>query len=252
MIPILFKRNETAFTTNGIGRLSDAITCKVEEERNGVYELEMTYPITGLHYSDITHEMLIYARHSDALDMQAFRIYRISRPINGVVTINARHISYDLSNVVISAMEATSVADAFSKFRMAAINNIAFDFWTNKTTAGNFAVEVPSSLRSVLGGMSGSILDVFGGGDYEFDMFTVKLYNNRGSDNGVTIRYGKNLTDLTRLTESGETFSGVAPFWKADDLVVTLPEGAIYAPGAATYTDKYTDKNNVKIGRAHV
>ena len=53
MIPLLFSENSTAFTTNGIGRLADAISCVVTEERNGMYELEMEYPIDGQHFEDI-------------------------------------------------------------------------------------------------------------------------------------------------------------------------------------------------------
>ena len=100
MIPILFSENSTVFTSNGIGRLSDAISCYVTEERNGQYELQMVYPSTGAHFDDINLRAIIVAKPSAGANNQPFRIYNISRPINGKVTINAQHISYDLSKNV--------------------------------------------------------------------------------------------------------------------------------------------------------
>ena len=61
MNPILFAAGATTFTTNGLGRMADAISCTVEEERNGVYELEMKYPIDGIHFSDLALEMILYS-----------------------------------------------------------------------------------------------------------------------------------------------------------------------------------------------
>lgn len=245
MIPILYNRTEKEFNTNGLGRLKDTISCTVEENRNGLYELEMQYPIDGVHYGDIELEALITARHSDEEDLQAFRIYRISRPINGIVTIHARHISYDLSKISVWPFSAASITEAFEQFPLHALNDCPFTFWTDKTTQGNFNVEVPSTLRSLLGGVQGSILDVYGAAEYEFDNYEVKLYQNRGSDKGVTIRYGKNLTDIERVTDSEKTFSGIAPFWSSEGVTVTLPEQILYSTGAATVEDVYENEVNV-------
>lgn len=242
MKPILFKRNETQFNSNGVGRMSDAISCTIEESRNGVYELEMVYPIDGIHFKELALEMLIYARHSDATDMQAFRIYRITKPLNGKVTVNARHISYDLSKITVSPFTASTIGEAFQLFPAHALNDCPFTFTTDKTTVGNFHVDVPSSIRSVLGGVEGSILDVYGGGEYEWDMYAVKLHTARGTNAGVTIRYGKNLTDLEHTNDSEDQYTGVAPYWANDTTTVTLPEGAIYSEDASRYYDAYTNQ----------
>lgn len=245
MRPILFKRNETEFKTNGIGRLTDAISCTVEESRNGVYELEMVYPIDGIHFKDLALEMLIYARHSDATDMQPFRIYKIGRPLNGRVTVNARHISYDLSKITVAPFTASAIGEAFLDFPVYALNSCPFTFVTDKTTSGTFKVSAPSSIRSVLGGVEGSILDVYGGGEYEWDVYKVRLHSARGTNSGVTIRYGKNLTELEHTHDSENQYSGVAPFWADDTTTVTLPEGAIYSESAASFYDTYTNENTV-------
>ncbi|MBR6614388.1 MAG: hypothetical protein IKK95_00230 [Lachnospiraceae bacterium] len=94
MIPILYAGTEQNFTNNGLGRLSDAISCKVTEERNGTFELEMTYPITGIHYGDIALNRIILAKTEEGGANQAFIIYSITRPIDGIATIKANHISY--------------------------------------------------------------------------------------------------------------------------------------------------------------
>ena len=232
MNPILFAADATTFTTNGLGRMADAISCVVEEERNGVYELEMKYPVDGLHFSDLALEMILYSRHCDATDLQPFRIYRITKPLNGIVTVNARHISYDLNKIVVKAFDAAAIGEAFLDFPLNAINSCPFTFVTDKTTSGNFSVRVPSSIRSVLGGVQGSILDVYGGGEYEWDHFTVKLHSARGTASGVTIRYGKNLSDMTHIDDSEDQYDGVAPFWDGEGGPVVINEGAIYKTGA--------------------
>ena len=79
--PILYEATETEFVSNGIGRLSDAVSCTVLEERNGQYELEMEYPVTGIHYAEILEDRIILARHDDTSDTKPFRIYKISRPM---------------------------------------------------------------------------------------------------------------------------------------------------------------------------
>ena len=112
MKPILYPAGETQFKNNGLGRLSEATKCLVTEERNGQYELEMQYPVTGRHYKEIIEERIIAARHDDSDDVQPFRIYKITRPMNGIVTVSARHISYQLSKVAVMPFSAETCAGA--------------------------------------------------------------------------------------------------------------------------------------------
>ena len=99
MNPILYPSTETQFDTNGLGALADAVRCVVTEERNGLFELEMDYPVTGLHYAEIALRCLILAKPNPVDDAQPFRVYRITRPMNGVVTVYAQHLSYDLAGI---------------------------------------------------------------------------------------------------------------------------------------------------------
>lgn len=213
MIPILYSPTETEFSTNGIGMLTNAILCNVTEERNGSYELIMQYPISGIHYSDIGLRSLILAKPNKQKEGQPFRVYRITKPINGIVIIYAEHISYDLSGIPIQPFTSSSAADALYKLRVNAVVSCPFTFTTDKSTVANMTVDAPCSIRSQLGGKQGSILDVYGG-EYEFDRYNVKLWNNRGSNHGVSIRYGKNLTDLKQEQNCANVYTGVYPFWK--------------------------------------
>lgn len=212
MKPILFPSTATEFTTQGLGALSDAISCIVTEERNGLYELEMQYPQSGIHFSEIQNRCIIYAIPSPYREAQPFRVYRITRPINGIATIYAQHISYDLAGIPVNPFTAGSAAEALSGMASHTAVESHFSFWTDKSTTANFSVLVPSASRSVLGGVEGSILDVYGG-EYLFDKFFVRLYNQRGNDNGVVIRYGKNLTDVEQDANISSVATGVLPYW---------------------------------------
>lgn len=232
MIPILYEPSEKQFLTNGIGRLADAVSCVVTEERNGKYELEMEYPVTGRHYSEIKEGTIISAVPSDGKDRQPFVVYEISKPLNGVVTVYAEHISYLLTKSVAMPFKATTAADAMAGMKVNAVTQIPFEFWTDSTANGDFENTEPTSVRSLLGGMAGSVLDVYGG-EYEWDKYTVKLHNHRGQDNGVTIRYGKNLTDLKSTTSNAKAFTGIAPFARyttelGEERVVTLTEKVLW------------------------
>ena len=246
MKPILFDGSATNYNTQGIGALSDCISALVTEQRNGIYELEFTYPITGVRYEDITAGRIVVVSHDERKDLQPFIIYRISRPISGVVTVNAHHISYELNNVIVGPYEANNIGTAFDGFHDHAMTDNSFTFWTDKTSAGTFKVTAPASVRALLGGTSGSILDAFGGGEYEFDNKTVKLYQHRGRDNGVTIRYGKNLTDITADTDAGSLYNAVIPYWSnAEDTIVY--GGIVQGNGGITREEIWTDEGSLPI-----
>lgn len=220
MIPILFDSNETAFTSNGIGRLADATKCEVTEERNGQYELVMQYPVGGKMYDQIACGKYIYATHDESKVPQAFQIYRISAPLEGEVTINAWHISYALNNIIVEPYTASSCTEAIAGIGTNSMNTNPFTFWTDKSVTANFSLRIPTPARSVLGGVQGSILDVYGTGEYEFDMYTVKLHLNRGQNRGVSIRYGKNLTKLDQQLDASNVYNSCVPYWSNDEVTV--------------------------------
>lgn len=236
MKPILFPSTATEFKTQGLGVLTDAISCTVTEERNGAFELTMQYPDTGVHFDEITDRCIIYAIPSPYRAPQPFRIYRITRPMDGIIMVYAQHITYDLSGVPLNPFTAINAPDALSKLSLNAAVDSPFTFWTDKATVASFAVSTPSSTRSVLGGSSGSILDVYGG-EYEWDGFTVRLYGHRGYDNGVVISYGKNLTDIEQDRNISNVATGIYPYWtNAEGALVTCDPKIVNAPGTYDFT----------------
>ena len=234
---ILYDHDEEAFTSNGLGALPDAASCTVTEERNGGYEVEMEYPLTGSHFSDIQKRRILYVKPNPYDDQQPFRIYSITKPINGIVTVHAAHLSYDTSGSIVKLFpaDAGSASAAMSYLKNFSVPSTPFTFFTNVGKSGTMSVPKPSSIRSLLGGSDGSILDTFGG-EYLFDKWNISLLESRGSNRGVTIRYGKNMTDLEQEENDTDFYTGVYPFWYSeseDGGLVTLSanDGIVNAPG---------------------
>lgn len=237
MIPILYETNETNFTTLGIGPLGDAISCVVTEEINGEYELEMTYPVNGIHYSDLKEDRLIYATPSEGGKKQIFKIYQIERPLNGKIIVRAEHIRYLLNKMVVKPFKASTVAEAMTKIKSNIIDYCPFTFTTDKTSQGKLDLVVPIECGKLLWGTEGSILDVYGHGEYEFDNFAVTLKANRGSNNGVTVRYGKNMTELNATIDTTNVYTGVVPYYKDSEDNVTYANGyAVWSSHKSDYT----------------
>lgn len=235
MKPRLYPENETNFESNGLGPLSDALACTVEENRNGAFELSMEYPVTGVLFEELKHGSIIFAPPNDSSEPQPFRVYGKSTPLSGVVTVRAKHISYQLSHIPVSPFTAGSCAAALQGLKTNAVEPCPFDFWTDKETVATFTVKEPASARSLLGGVAGSVLDVYGG-EYEFDRYTVKLHKARGTDSGVVIAYGKNLVDIDQEESIENTITGVYPYYKdTDGNVLELPEKVISSASAQNF-----------------
>lgn len=218
MKPILYDSTEKQFTTNGIGTLADAISCTVVEERNGSFELEMEYPLGGIQYDEIRNNRIILAMPSDGQKAQPFRIFKITRPIGGVVKIYAVHLSYDLSGIPVAPFTANDCPSALNGLKSNSMIANPFEVWTDISGSGKYKQNSPASFRSRLAGTDGSILDSFGkGAELEFDRLTVKVHQNRGRDNGVTIRYGKNLTDLKQQESIENVRTGVIAYWYKEE-----------------------------------
>ena len=213
MIPILYGKTENDFTYNGIGFLIDATKCIVTEERNGSYECLLQYPITGQWYAQIEDGCIIKAKANDTSEPQLFRIYKSSKPLNGIVTYSAEHISYDLNGIPTLGFFVNNVTPqmAITQAIQEAGLSSPFTATSDITTLNSTAILTPCSVRAILGGQAGSILDVWGG-ELEFDNFIVRLHNRRGSDSGVSIEYGKNLKDLKQESNIAECYTHIMPY----------------------------------------
>lgn len=224
MIPILYEKDtkDIDISKKGIGVLVDVASCVVTEERNGIFELKMEYPVNGVHFDDLMVERVILAKPSQNAIDQLFRIYHITKPMNGIVTVNAEHISYMLSSVIINTTEAFGVQDAFDQLNNLMLREeVSFDFRVyyedeNDLPTGRVYNKIPSSVRSLLGGSRGSILDACGG-EYKFNNFNVIWQKERGADNGVVISYAKNLTGFKCEEKTSGIVTGVKAVWVVED-----------------------------------
>lgn len=238
MKPILYDADRTSFpegVDNGLGVLADAMSCKVTQELNGQYELELRYPVGGIHYKEIALRSILRATVGPDGKLQPFRVYRIVPGMSGgTAAIYARHIAYDLGGYVVSPFTAADAPSAVAAIKSHAMpTDFPFALTTGKTTVAAMAVTVPSSAWGLLGGQRGSLLDVYGG-EYEFDEWAVRLLTRRGADRGVSVRYGKNLTDLTQDANCASCYTGVVPYWRGNDVTVTA--APVYAEGDFGYT----------------
>ena len=245
MKPILFDKSATTFTTNGLGRLN-FIKCTVTEERNGQYILEGTIAEEELHASALEMGSIIVAKPNQTSALQAFRVHKLVKPIKGIYELSAQHISYQLSFIPTMPFSVTAASTACNSTLQALKSNAAescpFTFWTNVTTVSSYKQTAPASIRSRLGGVEGSVLDQFGG-EYEWDNYTVKLHSARGVQTpSVTLRYGKNITDLNQEEEINNVITGVCPYWMDSEggSVVTLPEKTVDSSTASSYPFKRT------------
>ena len=211
MIPILFDKSEKSFSSNGLGGLPDCISCVVTEERNGMYELEMQYPMSGIHFSDIAVDCFVLAKPNITKRAQPFRIYKITRPIGGIVTVNAEHISYQANHIPVMPFTASNAAEATSKIISKSAYECPFNITTSLPTTAEMAITEPRSMRTLLFGSEGSFLDVYGG-EFDYDFYDITIKKSRGSDNGATLEYGKNITDIKQDENISETITGICPY----------------------------------------
>lgn len=250
MIPILYAPDESNFNHGGIGALFETTSCVVEEERNGAFEIEFKYPVDGRLYKYIEEGCLVKAKPNDTAEPQLFSIYRSTKPINGIVTFYGEHISYELSGNPVESVEVENAIaqDAIGRVLAAALLPHKYTAQSDITTPNSTSI-ARASVRAALGGVSGSILSVWGG-EYEFDNFKIKLHSSRGTKTGIKIAYGKNLTDLQQEKNISEVYVGVYPYAKytpqaaenaaeqPEEVVVSLPEKIIWSPHAAAYARK--------------
>ena len=239
MIPVLYRPEETAFTSQGIGSLSDALSCIVTEERNGEFFLELTYPINGLHASEIAVGSLILAQTGSS-SYQPFEVVELEKTIDGMISIRANHLSYRLSYIPVMPCTGTDVYEAFQAMKRASAETNPFDFQPRPGDLPfptvTYKQVLPASFRSRLAGVQGSIIDLYGG-EYEFDKWTVYLHRSRGRESDVLVVYGRNIIDFKQEESIADTITGIVPFWTDQDktVVVTLPEQVVQSSYASHY-----------------
>lgn len=255
---ILYDKDTVVFGQNlGLGALKDAITCEPSEEINGTYELEMTYPIEGSHAKDLVIDNIIYTNVNpfESDNRQAFRIYSVSKPINGILTINAQHISYDATKLIINpAKDKDGLANQEkAELTQKLLNDTKNSIIANQTIKDRYSIIVslpetfkktadiaytsPVSLRYFLANQIISGYDV----ELEFNNFDTTIVEKRGEDRGVVLNYGKNIEDIEETKSTNTTCSAIYPYyWKSSS---TTSSGVNYAYQTLKIDSSMLDKS---------
>lgn len=237
MIPRLYPAGTTVFSNEGLGALSDCIRAVATTAINGVPELTITYPVTGVHASEIDERCIIIADRDQHQGAQPYIVQTVDKSMIGRMEIHAVHLAMDLlEGVAVEAYTATSLTDALTKIFTYKTDNldvtVTSDFASNKA----FTHSVPSSVKSLMGGMDGSVIDTYGG-EWDLVNLTATLKSRIGADNGVVIRYGKNLQSLKMETDWSTVYTGIYPFWvNFDNGTVRQMTPPVYSLGTFPFT----------------
>ena len=255
MIPILYDTNETAFVNNGLARLHDCVSCIVTEERNGIYECDFEYPVTGANFDLIQVGRIVAVTHDDTGDVQPFDIVSYTKPIDGIVTFHCTHISYRQCYITCTAPKDSigTINDAWYQFynNVSPSNPFTYNWYDLPTQFGYMAAAdgLPHSVRQMLGGMEGSVIDTFGG-EFEFDKWNVKLYAARGTVRDFSIRYGVNMLEYNDELDSEGSYSSCVPYWaNGEEIVIgnrTLSNGSTVTGRGECVPLDLTDKFETK------
>lgn len=224
MIPFLLDKNKSLATlvsdrTGGVGEITGAFDGRAIEEANGLKEISFKLPIDSSRYSQIEVGSYLKVKADEYHDLQIYEIYRITKPIDGIVTIYAQHISYILGKATVNPFTSTGITQTCQKMLQNLVGTYPFTFTSDiVNTESSFTLDVPMSFRKAIGGWKGSILDTFGG-ELDWDNLDVHLYASRGQDKGVKIEYGKNLTSLTQEENIANVYDAVIGYATINDIV---------------------------------
>ena len=254
MRPILFNKNETAFDTYGLGELN-VTKGTVTRERNGNYTLYSEIPTNDPMVATLEKEMKLKADAGLRTKNQTFEISRIVKDSSNIVKIYGQHISHKLEymGLVNGRVFSGSAFTALAIWHNATIGDLRFDVWSDIQTTGKgvFDISKMENARQALGGVEGSILDIYGG-EYEFDNMTVRLHKQLGRTAPTVLEYGRNIlsAELDETIESA--YTSVLPFAtytpdkpegdtsdsQPDPVTVTLPENYVDSKYKALYAHR--------------
>ena len=257
MNPVLYRADERSFRTFGLGEISDAYKATVTRERNGNYDLYIKYPVNGHFASVFKVEMKIKSDAGKRTKWQTFEINRIVKDSSEHIEIYARHISMRTSDIALKPIVKASKINAETALRLwkeSLVGDDVFDVSSDIQALGNISWEVDKvgSARKALGGVSGSILDVFGG-EFEFDNNLIILHKQMGRKAPTVLEYGRNLLSVEEESLLDGNYTSIYPFARytpssngssegsheeSREVLVTLPEHILDSPYLRLYAQR--------------
>lgn len=218
---ILHDKNETKWNSLGYGPLTNVIEPKVTRARNGEYTLEFRYPMFSPLFDKIEKGNWVVADAGIKQNTlaQRFEIQKVTKPMDGIVSVYAEHYRYQLLRSVLKKA-GTKKGTVNELMRFLLENSEPKMDFTVKSVLRDTELEMdltdpfvfPSTMDA-FGGTAGSILDKFGG-EYVFDNNVISLPNEAGEHTKVVVAYGKNLTDINQEESIENTFTTIYPWAK--------------------------------------
>lgn len=202
-----------------IGDLTDCIECLVEEERNGLFEVSLVYPLSSNLCSYLVDENIIECNANDTLLNQKFRIYMTRKVMDNMVEVYARHISFDLMYDYIDNISFENQSCEYALNQLFRNSNFSTHYkgYSDIVNAQNYKMSMANILEAI-GGKQGSIIDTFGtGAEILRDNENIHVLNKRGYDNEVTIEYRKNLTGFELEEDTTDLVTRILPYAKYND-----------------------------------
>ena len=254
MRPILYNANETAFETYGLGEI-DATKAQVTRERNGNYTLYIEYPASGPLAGTFKNDMRIKSDAGLRTKNQTFFISRILKDSTGILKVYAKHISHLTEKMAIrNNTNATGTAQAaLAIWALNALGGIRFDTWSDidLTSKTSWNIADFKTARDALGGVKGSILDVWGG-EYEFDNTVIRLHKQLGRKSPTVLEYGRNILRAEDDQDIEGAYTSVYPYATytpenqgtgeggatSQQITVELPEKYVDGPYIGLYNER--------------
>nr|DAK34921.1 MAG TPA: tail protein [Caudoviricetes sp.] len=254
MRPILYNANETAFETYGLGEI-DATKAQVTRERNGNYTLYIEYPASGPLAGTFKNDMRIKSDAGLRTKNQTFFISRILKDSSGILKVYAKHISHLTETMAIrNNTNATGTAQAaLAIWALNALGGIRFDTWSDidLTSKTSWNIADFKTARDALGGVKGSILDVWGG-EYEFDNTVIRLHKQLGRKSPTVLEYGRNILRAEDDQDIEGAYTSVYPYATytpenqgtgeggatSQQVTVELPEKYVDGPYIGLYNER--------------
>ena len=246
MIPILYGKSEKNFTSNGLGRLSESISCKVTEKRNNSYQVTLEYPVQGKLAEHIKVGNIIFCRTGYKKKCQPFDIVEVEAA-GSTLRVTAEHVSRRLKYAVFNRTTLflvdpqTTFESLNSDMRGNVIGIDDFNFFSDVTAQDikNYLKDDTINLSSPPCAVGDNLMDFFIGqsgmlsrkmslmndghynvtgygdcGDFLFDNFNASFLKQRGTDAGVKLRTGANVQRMTFLEEDRQSVTAVCPVWR--------------------------------------
>lgn len=215
MFPVLYRSNTLDFKYNGLGFIKNCTKCIVTEVRNGLYELEADVLTNDRLAQQIGVGMFLKVKANSYDDLQLFEIYSLSIT-EYVITIKAQHIRYIFGGNVLSdllinnPMTPQQIWNTIQSQSLLELPN-SFTFYSDVTTESTMSLgSDPIRLGDFFSGTKGSVLDIFGG-EFHYDNFKVELLKNRGTQTGIALRYGSNISTYQQDSDSSTVYSHILP-----------------------------------------